>query len=216
MSTENAPEGNTQSAVPVNISDDDVIEAMREIGGYLDITPGDLKEILKIAYRQAVRRIAGSVRAGDIMTKDVHYVLRDAPAADVVDMMATWKVSGLPVVGSSGNVVGVISAKDILSQLGPPEMTHVMAIISGCLKGERCLALPLKGLMAEDVMTSPAITIDRNITLFQIMELFAKKNINRAPVVGENGALEGIVSRADVLRAPLPGVHAIENLRYSR
>ena len=30
---------------PINISDEDIFEAMKEIRGYLDITPGDFKEI---------------------------------------------------------------------------------------------------------------------------------------------------------------------------
>ena len=36
-----------------DVSDSDIYEAMKEIPGYLDITPSDLKEIYRHAYRHA-------------------------------------------------------------------------------------------------------------------------------------------------------------------
>ncbi len=53
----------------IEISDDDIYEAMKNIQGYLDITPADLKEIYKFAYRHAFERLTSSVKAGNIMTK---------------------------------------------------------------------------------------------------------------------------------------------------
>ena len=40
---------------PIDMSDEDILEAMRSIPGYLDITPSDFKEIYLSAYRFAVR-----------------------------------------------------------------------------------------------------------------------------------------------------------------
>jgi CBS-domain-containing membrane protein len=34
-----------------DLSDEDIYEAMKEIPGYLDITPGDFKELYQIACR---------------------------------------------------------------------------------------------------------------------------------------------------------------------
>jgi CBS domain-containing membrane protein len=35
----------------IEISQGDILEAMREIEGYIDISPGDFQEIFHIAYR---------------------------------------------------------------------------------------------------------------------------------------------------------------------
>ena len=40
-----------------DISDSDIYEAMKEIPGYLDVTPSDLKEIYRHAFRHALERI---------------------------------------------------------------------------------------------------------------------------------------------------------------
>jgi hypothetical protein len=42
---------------------------MQKIPGYLDITPGDFKEIYLLAYQQALTRLECRVRAGDIVTR---------------------------------------------------------------------------------------------------------------------------------------------------
>jgi hypothetical protein len=50
-------------SLSIETSDDDIYEAMKNIPGYLDINPADLKEIYKSAYRHALERISQSVKA---------------------------------------------------------------------------------------------------------------------------------------------------------
>ena len=38
----------------VELQDEDIFEAMKAISGYLDITPGDFKEVYQLAYRHAL------------------------------------------------------------------------------------------------------------------------------------------------------------------
>jgi CBS-domain-containing membrane protein len=187
----------------IEISDDDVYGAMREIEGYLDITPSDLREVYRLAFRHAVERIRRSVSAADIMTKIVFSVRTHTPLQDVARMMAEKQISGLPVLDDAGNVAGVISEKDFLSRMGAKDRRHVMGIIAACLEGKGCMAMPVRAKKAADIMAAPAITVRETTTAFEIMTLFSTHNINRVPIVDGSGKLMGIVSRADVIRAPL-------------
>ncbi len=47
----------TTDFIPVDISEHDVIKAMKLIEGYIDITPGDFKEVYQSAYAMAVERL---------------------------------------------------------------------------------------------------------------------------------------------------------------
>ena len=49
----------------IDLTETDVLEAMKEIPGYLDITPRDFKEIYSLAYRQARSRLFREVTAAD-------------------------------------------------------------------------------------------------------------------------------------------------------
>ncbi|TAN39873.1 MAG: CBS domain-containing protein [Nitrospirae bacterium] len=189
------------------ISDEDIYEGMKDIQGYLDITPPDLREIYRHAFRHALERISRSVKAADIMSRTVYHVSIHTPLKDVAALMAEKRISGLPVLDGSGNVAGVISEKDFLTRIGASATAHVMDIISAWLEGKELPAQPGSSKTAADIMASPAITVQEETPVFEITDLFNKKKINRAPVLDRSGRLTGIVSRADILR-PLPGGQA--------
>lgn len=181
------------------ISSSDVYEAMKAIGGYLDITPEDFKDVYAAAYRHAVKRITGSVRATDIMTLDVLSVQLSTPLKEVARAMAGRGVSGLPVLEPGGKIAGIISEKDFLIHMGGA--TSFMEVVADCLKGEGCLAAPVRAQRAADIMSTPAITVAEDTTLADITRAFTEHGINRVPVVDREGRLKGLVSRADIVRA---------------
>ncbi len=203
MASEKTPSQKKDAAFPVEVSDSDIYEAMKDIQGYLDSTASDLKEVYRHAFRHAMDRIAASVKAKEIMTTAVHAVRMDTPLKDVAELMAEKGISGLPVLDDAGRVAGVISEKDFLVRLGASDRAHVMTIIAASLGGGKCLTMPIQGTIASDIMASPAITVHEESSAFEIIDLFNKKNINRVPVVDSSGKLVGIVSRADILRAQL-------------
>lgn len=188
------------ACVPVEISDDDVLEAMKEIPGYLDITPADFKEVYLKAYRQAFQRLARAVKAREIMTADVAFVVENTPLTEVAHIMASRKIAGLPVVAADGRPVGVISEKDFLSVMGGGGTKTFMDVIYTCLACEDCLARAVQGKRACDIMASPAVTVGLETSAVEIASIMIGRKINRLPVVGADGRLVGIISRADVLR----------------
>jgi CBS domain-containing protein len=185
----------------VDISDDDIYEAMKDISGYLDITPSDFKEVYLKAYRHAVLRLTRSVKAVEIMTKDVAAVFGDTPLKDVAQIMSENNVSGVPVIDADGKVIGVVSEKDFLSVMGGRKASTLMELIAQCLKGKSCLAVPVLEQMAADIMSSPAVTVREDTPVMEIAELLTQKGVNRVPVVDNNGRITGIVSREDVVRS---------------
>jgi len=189
------------ACMPVDISDEDIYEAMRDISGYLDITPGDFKEVYLKAYHHALLRLTRSVKAGDVMTRDVAFVTAETPLREVAEIMAFRGISGVPVVDEGRRVLGVISGKDFLANMGPPAIRTFMEVVARCLSGEECLGAPIRARCAADLMSSPAIVVTEEIPVMEVAEIFTSKGINRAPVVDRDGRVVGIVSRADVVRS---------------
>jgi CBS domain-containing membrane protein len=185
----------------IDLTDSDIFEAMKAIPGYLDITPGDFKELYRFAYQHAVQRITMSVTARDIMARDVIRVGPEAPVSEVAEIMGKHGISGVPVVDVDNKVVGIISEKDFLARMGAKSPQNFMSVVANCLKARGCIVLPIHAQKAEDIMTSPAITVSEHSTHREIAQLLSEKAINRAPVVDQDGRLVGIVSRADIVRA---------------
>ena len=185
----------------VGLSDEDIYEAMKTIPGYIDITPGDFKELYCIAYKHAMERFARSILAEDIMVKRVLYVSPDTVLAEMAEILAGNGISGLPVIDSDRRVVGIISEKDILSRLGFKDTASFMAVVAQCLRAGGCISLPAKTLTAAEIMTAPAITVRPDTALQEIVKLLAEKEINRLPVTDSEGRLLGILARGDILKA---------------
>jgi CBS domain-containing membrane protein len=185
----------------IDLKDEDICEAMRAIPGYLDITPGDFKEVYRLAFQHALERLSRAVTAAEIMTTDVVAVSPDTPVAEVAAAMGRRGVSGVPVVDAGHKVVGVISEKDFLSRMGVVEPRNFMNLVAGCLITKGCVALPLKRALAADIMTSPAVTAAPDTPVRDIAALLTQKAINRVAVTDPSGRLLGLVSRADIVKA---------------
>ena len=186
---------------PMDISDDDILKAMRNISGYLDITPGDFKEIYRFAYKHAIDRLRHSVKAKDVMTRNVISVEENTSLEEVAKILNRYVISGVPVIDDDKSVVGVISEKDFLFHMGAKEKRTFMGVVAHCLKSKGCVAISMRKQNAKDIMTSPAVTVDENVSVSEIANIFIEENINRTPVVGPGQKLVGIVTRTDIIRS---------------
>lgn len=132
----------------------------------------------------------------DVMTHTVAAIGRGARFKEIVQMMQEWKVSALPVMEGEGRVVGVVSEADLLPKeefrdSDPDRYTQLRRLSDLAKAG---------AVTAGELMTSPALTVHANATLAQAARTMAHEKVKRLPVVDDLGMLQGIVSRADLLK----------------
>ncbi|WP_338932781.1 CBS domain-containing protein [Streptomyces netropsis] len=135
----------------------------------------------------------------DVMTQTVVAVSRDAPYKEITKTLAEWKVSAVPVLAGEGRVIGVVSEADLLSkeEYKGREQEDVV-------RPEHLGDLAKAGARtAEDLMSTPAITVHADATVAEAARIMARKGVKRLPVVDAEGMLAGIVSRADLLKVYL-------------
>lgn len=200
LSTE---QGSPLSSLPekLAISDEDIYEAMKEISGYLDITASDFKVLYQFSYRHAMERLTKSIRAGDIMSRDVIAVTMTTPLHEVAARMAEASLSGVPVLDEGQKIMGIISEQDFLKHMGARNGSF-MSIVADCLQGSKgCAAINVRKGMAADIMSTPAITIKEDASLAEIATTMSTRGVNRLPVVArEHDVVVGIVTRGDLVR----------------
>ncbi|MFJ7903663.1 CBS domain-containing protein [Streptomyces sp. NPDC096198] len=144
-------------------------------------------------------------QVGDVMTRAVVAVAPDAPFQEVVGLMERWKVSALPVV-EEHRVVGVVSEADLLAgkadqERGPGRYAraHRRSVPVGA--GPAGAAAAGAGpVTAGELMSAPAVTVHAGSSLARAARIMAQRGFTRLPVVDEGGLLEGVVSRADLLK----------------
>ncbi|MFG2867300.1 CBS domain-containing protein [Streptomyces sp. NPDC048338] len=132
----------------------------------------------------------------DVMTEKVVAVRPGEEFKEIVAAMERWKVTAVPVVEGEGRVVGVVSEADLL--LKEELQGHRLGLVE---QRERLDATAKAGSrLARDLMTSPAVTIGSEASLPQAARTMATHHVKRLPVVDEHGAVQGIVSRSDLLK----------------
>lgn len=141
--------------------------------------------------------------AKDIMTNDVVTVTPDAPVAEIAATFLNRGISAVPVSSDGKTVIGIVSEGDLMRR---PEADTDKRPGSWWLKIFRDapeIASEFKkshGQTAADVMTKSPIAVSEDVPVAEIAEILEKNHIKRVPVT-RDGALVGIVSRANLLRA---------------
>lgn len=110
---------------------------------------------------------------------EVHSAACDMPLKDAIAILADRRIGALPVLKDE-RVVGVISERDVIYGL----------------QREGASVLDKK---VEDVMTSPAITVEPKVTALGALSQMSKRRIRHLPVV-EGDRLIGIVSIGDLVK----------------
>ena len=132
-----------------------------------------------------------------VMTRDVVCAQEDTPYKELVELLATRRVSAVPVVDDRRHVLGVVSEADLL--LKQEKLARPLARVLSARRRRRGRA-KAKATVAAELMSQPAITIGTQATLTEAARRLHAEGIKRLPVIDAVGRLVGIVSRVDLLK----------------
>lgn len=140
--------------------------------------------------------------ASEVMSRAPITLGREATVREAIRLMLDNRISGLPVVGEAGELVGIVTEGDLLrrSETGTerrrrPWLDYLLG--PGRMADEYVRS---HGRKIEAIITHEVVSVGGDTPLAEIVELMERRHIKRVPVV-ERGILVGIVSRADLIAA---------------
>ncbi|MGQ9368193.1 CBS domain-containing protein [Azospirillum sp. ST 5-10] len=142
------------------------------------------------------------MKARDVMSTELCCVAPDTPVSEIAALLLERRISGVPVVDTAGTLVGVVSEADLMWHR-ETDVTRRHGWLTSLLGGARMMAadfVKAYGTRAGDVMSSPAVSVEEDAALADILALMDRRRIKRVPVV-RRGRVVGMVSRSDFLRA---------------
>jgi len=105
---------------------------------------------------------------------DPFYLHPDDRVSDALDLMARYRISGVPITNEDNKLVGILTNRD--------------------LRFETDFSKYIK-----DVMTSEnLITVKEGTTLDQAKEILRKNKIEKLPIVNKEGELKGLITIKDI------------------
>ncbi len=198
-------DGAPDEAVPeLELADEDILDAMQHIPGYVDISTADFREVYHLAHRHATERLLGGLHAQDLMRP----VATALPAGMMLDEAARAIVASgfkaLPVVGPDGRVIGMLTETDFLCRLQAGTFLELLLrmVENSCEVSHRCHETPVR-----EAMTAPAVTVRPEAGLREMMAAFRRHAGRSMPVADAHGRLAGLLLRKDFLEAIDREVH---------
>lgn len=140
------------------------------------------------------------------MTADVVSFSPDDNVQTAMATMVERNVDGAPVVDRDGGVVGMLSTGDLIVQESQLHFPTVISLLGASLElpsSKKRFDEDIRralGASVGEVMSTDPETVAEDDTLERAATLMHDHDVSRLPVV-RDGALVGIISRADIVRA---------------
>jgi len=123
------------------------------------------------------------------MSNNVVTIAPSSALVEAVRVMKENKIKHLPVVDSSGSVVGVVTDRDLKEASASDATT---------LEVHELLYL-LNKVKIESIMSKSVVSIQQGSPLKQAAQIMVDKGIGCLPILDGN-KLSGIITRSDILR----------------
>ncbi len=139
--------------------------------------------------------------AADVMTRNVISVSPDATLGEAVQLMLDNRISGLFVIDSAGMLQGIVTEADLLhrSELGTERHSSWWLRLFSPGR-EAADFTESHSRNVADLMQVDVVTVAEDAELADIVRTLERNNIKRVAVV-KDGAVTGVISRANLLRA---------------
>jgi len=132
------------------------------------------------------------MKVKDIMKTNVLTVQPEINVIEASKLMSEKHVGSLIVVKNNGKIMGILTERDILSDV--------------VAKGES-----LKNIMIKNIMSKNVITIEPEKTIEEASEIMIRRKIKKLPVV-ENGKIAGIITASDIVKFEPKLIEEIEEI----
>jgi CBS domain-containing protein len=142
------------------------------------------------------------LQARDVMTHPAVAVTPETSVLDAIRRMLKTRITGIPVVGSEGRLVGIVTASDFMrrAELGTEaKRSKWLDALFGPAEAAEAYARS-HGQKVGEVMTRHPATVFETTPLDEVVALLERRGVKHLPVIRADKVV-GMVSRTDLMRA---------------
>ncbi|MEE8260054.1 MAG: CBS domain-containing protein [Nitrospinaceae bacterium] len=144
------------------------------------------------------------ITAKEVMTEEVITVTKDTSIKDLSDLFIKHKVNGFPVVDEDGQLIGIVTEKNLIEQNKNLHIPTVIALFDAViyLESGKKFEEEVKRFNAtqvKDIYTSNVVTVSSDANIHEIASMMAEKSVHSIPVVDDKKIL-GIIGKLDIIK----------------
>ena len=142
------------------------------------------------------------ILVGDVMRRKARSVTPETTLREVASMMTRYHLGSIPVLSDEGEVLGMVSGRDLLALALPRYLKEIRS--GGRSSAEAELeeddeAVDPENVPVRDVMDRSVLCLSEDQSLGEVAALMVAKDADRFPVA-RDGILVGILTRGGVVR----------------
>lgn len=175
----------------MSFTHDDVDQALREFGEYVDVTRDDLERLIKQTEKHALRRSMGEITAAHVMSRDLRWHTPDTFIEQAWQTLQAHRLRSLPVVeGDDHRLVGIVTQVDLLKHFHPQPGRLSFGQLSF-----------LRGTKLRAIMTSPVVSVTADTHMVELVYLLSDRGLHCLPVIDAQQRLIGMITQTDLIAA---------------
>ena len=149
------------------------------------------------------------ITAKEIMTEEVITVTRDTSIKTLSDLFIKHKVNGFPVLDQEGQLIGIVTEKNLIEQNKNLHIPTVIALFDAViyLESGKKFEEEVKrynATLVKDIYTSNVVTVSPDTGINEIASLMAEKSVHSIPVVDGKNTV-GIIGKLDIIKGLAQG-----------
>ena len=140
--------------------------------------------------------------AKDIMTKKVITISKDATLAELAKLLIKNKISGVPIVDEKEELVGIVTEADLI--IKESNLPFPLSFSFAFLESYESYTKSTKEYLetrVEEVMSTNVKIGREDMPISKVVNIIINNNINRLPILNNDGKLTGIITRADIIKS---------------
>lgn len=144
------------------------------------------------------------ITAKEIMTEEVITVTGDTTIKTLSDLFIKHKVNGFPVLDQEGQLIGIVTEKNLIEQNKNLHIPTVIALFDAViyLESGKKFEEEVKrynATLVKDIYTSNVVTVSPDTGINEIASLMAEKSVHSIPVVDGKNTV-GIIGKLDIIK----------------
>lgn len=142
----------------------------------------------------------------DVMTRQPITIDPEAPLSTALSVMREKRIRHLPVVDDRGELIGIITDRDLRSAAMTPSIVEFLP--ADLKEAVERAAIILEDLRVKDVMTWTVITTRPDASVAEAGAVMFERRVGSLPVC-ESGKIVGIVTERDIFKALMMSIQPV-------
>ncbi len=145
----------------------------------------------------------GELSVRDVMRSEVPVATPRTTIAELARLMVEYRVPGLPVV-DEGMLVGIVTEADLIQREATVDIPSIVTFLDAVIVADAGTPFEeelrrVAATTAEELMTSPVISIRDFATVSELATLMLQQRINPIPVVNDDRQIVGLATRSGLI-----------------